>query len=582
MSATYDGPYPLTRRGSKSRQRVTPSIPPVVCSSRFLASLHWPEISSVSPRAFSRVIPVRWLMLVGLLAALPPGLCRSQSLHEVIDAEIQRKAGGPLAPGSDDAEFLRRVTLDLTGTIPSAAEVREFLADRDTGKRGKRIDQLLASESYARRMQELFSAMLLERRADAKIPESQWQQYLRQAFAENRPWNAVVGELIFAPPGNDKKMPPAARFLLVSGREDPHQKTQDVARLFLGRDMMCAQCHNHPTVDDFTQADYFGLFTFLQDSLDQGKTEFESVFLPGKQTTGPRLPGGVEVDLAAATATGADVRGKPSPRELLSTALPAADNRLFARCGVNRFWFVMMGRGLVHPLDMLHSGNPPSHPDLLEALTTAFAKGGFNVRDLLREIALSDAYQRSGVMVEGVDPSEVPPEAYRTAIGKPLSPEQMAWSVMQATGSLQTVLAAPVPDNSAFSYNDYINGRITKVPDNLPDVMRLFVGVFGNPPGEAEVEFNPAVGNSLFLMNEPLILEWLKPRPGNLMDRLSMLGSAEAIADEMYLSVLTRLPSPTERDEVADYLQRNADRRVEALGELVWALLASAEFRFNH
>jgi len=431
-------------------------------------------------------------------------------------------------------------------------------------------------------MQEFLTASLLERRADSKVLPARWEEYLRQSIADNKPWNLLVSELLFAEPGADKQPQPPAKFLLVSGRDDPHQRTQDVARLMLGRDIMCSQCHDHPTVDDYKQADYFGLFTYLQETPEKAFAEFESVFVPGKHATGPRLPGGAAIEIPKFEKGQEAEARKYLPRLLLAANLPAKENPLFARNAVNRFWYLMMGRGLVHPLDMHHRGNPPSHPELLDALADDFASSGFDVKHLFREIALSDAYQRSSRLPGVARENDVPITSLRAAIAKPLTAEQMAWSVMQATGNLPALLAAPAPENSDFTYNNYINGRIDEAPDNFADAMTLFVGVFSNPPGEPEVEFNPAVGHSLFLMNEPLILAWLEPKPGNLVDRLSKLEEPAAVADELYLSVLTRLPSEAERAEVAGYLERFPDRRVAALGELAWALIASAEFRSNH
>ncbi len=500
----------------------------------------------------------------------------------MIDREIEKHAQGPLSPQADDAEFLRRVCLDLAGVPPKPEPARRFLADKSSNKREKLIDQLLSGSDYPRRMQEALTVMLLERRIDTKVPDEKWKRYLREAFANNRPWDQIVSELLFSEPGSDNQLKPAAKFFMVAGRGDLHQKTQDVARLFLGRDIMCAQCHDHPTVDDFSQADYFGLFTYLQDAPEKAQSEFESVFVPGKRTTGPRLPGGQEIKIPKFEKDQQEEAKKYRPRLLLSTNLPKADNELFKRNAVNRFWFLLMGRGLVHPLNMHHKKNPPSHPELLRAMADQFANNGFKVKDLVREIVLSKSYQRSSRLPDGADPASVRNESYRTAIAKPLTPEQMAWTVMQATGNLEAMQKAPVPEKSEFTYKNYINGRIENAPNNFPDTMKLFVGVFGNPPGEAEVEFNPAMGHALFLMNESLVLDWLKPRAGNLVERLTKLPDARKIAEELYLSALTRLPTDEEQTIVADYLERFEDRRTEALGELAWALITSVEFRSNH
>jgi len=521
-------------------------------------------------------------LLVAILVVLLGQSIFADPLHKVIDREIEKHAGGALSEQSGDAEFLRRIYLDLTGNIPTAAETQAFLQDKDPAKRAKLIDRLLASEAYPRRMAEFLSAMLLERRADTKVTDEEWTAFLQQAIAENKPWNELVGSLLFVEPAADKSKQPPEKFFLVTGRNDLHQKTQDVARLLLGRDIACAQCHDHPTVVDFTQADYWGLYTYLQETAAKGSAEFESVFIAGKKTTGPRLPGQEQLEIPTFEKSQAEEAKKHRPRMLLATNLPSQKTPLFVQNAVNRFWCFMMGRGLSHPLDMVHQHNPPSHPELMNELSTAFAVSNFNVKDLLREIALSRAYQRSGRFPNGVPEAEVAVDSYRTAISKPLTPEQMAWSVMQATGNLKAMLAAPTPEKSEFSYKNYINGRIDTPPDNFTDVMRLFVGVFGNPPGEPEVEFNPAVGHSLFLMNEKLVLGWLSPKPGNLVDRAAQITMPKEVVDELFLSVLTRYPTEEEAGVFLGYLEQAPGDKTEAISQLAWALLASAEFRANH
>jgi hypothetical protein len=523
--------------------------------------------------------PLRFAAL--LLPTLLAATASAQTLHEKIDAAINAKAGGAVAPAASDAEFLRRAHLDLIGLIPTADEARKFFADADPAKRAKLIDALLARPEYGRRMQAALTAMLLERRTDTVVPEVDWEKYLTDSFNANKPWHTLVRELLFA--DDDPQLAPAKKFFAVSGRQsNPNQMAQDVSRILLGRDMMCAQCHDHPTVADFKQADFYGLFSYLQESAEQAKSDFESVFVPGKKSTFPRLPGGAEVMIPTIAKEQTEELKAWRPRLLLARDLPTPANVLFQRNSVNRLWYLMMGRGLVHPLDMHHADNPPSHPELLELLAADFAAHQFDVKYLLREIALSQAYQRSSLLPEGVAEADAPPQSYRVANFKPLSPELMAWNVMQASGNLAAMLAAPAPEKSTFTYNDYLNGRIQQPPTNLRDAMTLFIGVFGNPPGEPEVEVNPAMGHALFLMNEALVLRWLQPAGGNLVERLSGMTDNAALADELYLSVLTRTASDEEKAEVASYLEKFASRRPQALGDLVWALVCSAEFRANH
>jgi hypothetical protein len=529
-------------------------------------------------------------------------VANAQTLHQQIDKLIAAQAGGPVSPVAPDAEFLRRIYLDLTGTIPTADEARAFLKDADPKKREKLIDRLLASPQYARRMQEAFTVMLLERREGAVVSNPQWNDYLRASFADNKPFDQLAREILGSD-GLDEKSQPGMRFFVDGGRLDANQMTRDVGRLFLGMDMQCNQCHDNPNVDQYKQADYYGLLAFLSPSKLQSnkyfidtpltaKLDFQSVFYPDeKKSIGPRLPGGKEVEipqfekgqeLAQPAKDGLPAIPKFRPRVLLAEQLASASNEPFKQNSVNRFWYLMMGRGLVMPLDLMHKDNPPSHPEVMKLLADQFAAHRFDVKWLLKELALSETYQRGSLLPDGVEAKDAPPERYRAANAKPLSAEQLAWSIMQATGNLDQVLAAPIAAGSKFTYNDYVNGRIKDPPGNLLDTMTLFVGVFGNPPGEAEVEYNPAMGHALYFMNERLVLGWLKPRAGNLVERLSKVTEPDKIADEIYLSVLSRFPDDEEKAEVAEYLTKFPARRSDALGEIAWALLASAEFRLNH
>ncbi len=521
-----------------------------------------------------------------------------------IDAAIAAKAGGPLAGRSSDAEFLRRVTLDLAGRIPSAAETRAFLASPD---RVKLIDGLLASPDHARRMQEAFTVMWLERRGGETIADREWAEWLRGAFAANLPWDRLVRELLAAD-GRDPASRPAVKFYLDAGRSDLHRLTTDVGRLFLGRNYLCAQCHDHPSIRDYMQADYMGLYVYVGqgkavtnpktkqplfvDLPAAGKTEFASVFKPGeKKATGPHLPGGKEREVptfpkgqefAEPARDGMPGVPKFRPRALLSEDLVSGENLQFARNSVNRFWFLLMGRGLVHPLDLDHRANPPSHPELLDTLAAEFAAGGFDVRRLLRSIVMSETYHRSGLLPAGVAAREVRPESYRAAIARPLSAEQLARAALEATGNLEALLRAPSPEKGRFVVKDYLSGKSAEPPATLPDALKLFEAIFGNPAGEPEVDFQPSMSHALFLMNDRLILHWLEPRPGNLVDRLLGLEDPGAVADELYLSVLTRPPGAAEKAEVTAHLEKHRDQRGVALANLAWALLASAEFRLNH
>ncbi len=537
-----------------------------------------------------------WLCLAScLLANWPAAVFGEAPLHERIDQAIAAAmpdfSHHAAAPASD-AEFLRRIYLDLTGKIPTAAEARSFLKDPSPGKRQVLIDRLLASPEHARHFAVVLDVLLTERRPDKFVPREQWLEYLRSSVAANKPWDQLVREILSSD-GADPKTRPAAKFYL-ERQAEPNLLTRDISRLFLGTNLQCCQCHDHPRIEDYKQAHYYGLFAFLNRSsliVDKklnmavlsekadGEVSFQSVFDPAKMTknTGPRLPEGpplkepaVEKGKEYVVAPVAGSRSVPrfSRRALLGPTLARADNEQFKRNIANRLWALMMGRGLVHPLDLDHSANPPSHPELLKVLADDIALRKFDMRSFLRELALSQTYQRSS---EQSSPGKEPEQTgYTVALLKPLSPEQLAWSLMQATGLTDA-------ERQALGKNATEVALYSRLSPNVTP----FVRAFGNPPGQAQ-EFDARLDQALFLANGPTVRGWLTPRSGNLIDRLGKLTNTDALAEELYLSVFTRLPSAEERKEVADFLTARSKDRTTALQDMSWALLASAEFRFNH
>lgn len=528
-----------------------------------------------------KIAPPLAIYVIVVAALFPPTTNGEETLHQQIDALIAAKADGPLAAHTPDAEFLRRIYLDLAGRIPNVEEARAFLADTDAAKREKLIDKLLAGEEYPRRMSQVFHVMLMERLGDHK----EWQKYLQDSFAANKPWDMMAKEML-SPNAEDQANRGAALFFskrLENYGQNPVDvpgMVRDVGRLFMGIDVQCCQCHDHLFVDDYKQEYYQGLFAFVgQAQLRQGesfpaisekpltkKIEFMSVFVKEAKTVGPVLPGLKEVEIPV-FASGEEWEVKPDPKtknpgrlkfstlKLLSEQLPSADNQLFKKNIANRLWWLMLGRGLVQPLDMQHAGNAPSHPELLDLLANELAAHKFDMKWLLKEIALSQTYQRGSQAADDAG-AEAPRASYRVALEKPLSSEQLLASMIAATG--EAARAKP------------------------EELAERFAKAFANPPREPETEFSPTVKAALFYLNDSVVLGWLKPAPGNLAERLSKIPEAEKLAEEMYVSILTRLPSEEEKKDVADYLMKHAANRETAIRNLLWSLLASNEFCMNH
>jgi hypothetical protein len=512
-----------------------------------------------------------------------------QRIDQLIAAAVPDFAKHAAGPCSDE-EFLRRIYLDLTGTIPPAEQARAFLQNPSPDKRSKLIDRLLASPECARHLATVFDVMLMERRPEKYLPQAQWLEYLRTSFGSNKPWDQLTREILSAD-GTDPHLRPAAKFFL--DREgEPNQITRDIGRLFLGMNLQCAQCHDHPLIEEYKQDHYYGLMAFLNRTFlftdkaknvtvlaekAEGEVSFQSVFDPAKvtKTSGPRVPGGLVVkepkfdkgkEYEMAPANGIRPIPKFSRRAQLAAQVTHPDNVAFNRNIANRLWALLMGRGLVHPLDMDHPANPPSHPELLALLAEEMAAHRYDVKGFLRELALSQTYQRSSQLPPGEKEAE--PGRYLVATLKPLSPEQLAWSLMQATGLTDTERLALGKNATEESLHARLDGRV-----------RPFLTTFGGRPGTSP-HFEATLEQALFLANGSLVRDLLVPRPGNLMDRLAKLAGREDLAEELYLSVLTRRPTPEERKELDEYLKgKNANA---ALREFLWALLTSAEFRFNH
>ncbi|MEZ6057261.1 MAG: DUF1549 domain-containing protein [Planctomycetaceae bacterium] len=535
-----------------------------------------------------------------LMACLWPvwSVCAAEGdrpLWERVDALILAKSDGELAARGTDAEFLRRVTLDLAGRIPTTDEVRDFLADA-ADKRVRKIDRLLASPEYAARMRDVWHVVLMERLGD----HPEWLSFLEQAFRENRPWDQTVRQIL-DPQESDESLRGAAFFWtkrLENYGQNPVDYpalTRDVGRLFLGVDLQCAQCHDHLFVDTYHQADFQGLSAFVAQTFLRtdvkypavgekpvgSKIEFTSVFTKVSGSTGPRLPGGMEVEVPSLVkgeefevppdkATKFPGRPKFRPLEILAKQVTANEQTNFDRNAVNRIWFSLMGRGLVHPLDLHHPDNPPSHPELLELLTKEFAGHGRDVRWLIRELMLSETYQRSGrwagarVQSGGKVPAE---SSYRVAIERPLSSEQLLASVVLATGEPELSLLVLSPrDKESKAYTQELE---------------RFRKAFSNIARDPEIEFRPSVKGALFLMHDAEVLTWFQPSRSQTVSRLVPL-SDEQLADELYLTVLSRLPDDDERKTVQEFLQAEPEQRAVRVGHLVWSLVASAEFALNH
>jgi hypothetical protein len=546
--------------------------------------------------------------LIAVAVASTSRICAAPpALHKSIDEFVARAAGEATpADLSSDAEFLRRVSLDFSGRIPTAAAAREFLDDSSPGKRQKLVDSLLASPRYGERMADLFNVMLMERRGE----DAEWHAWLAKSFAENKPWNQMVQELL--DPDAENESARASAFFMTKRLEKYGQNptdfpglTRDIGRLFLGFDLQCAECHDHLFISDYKQVDFQGLFTVYQNTFvrrdvkfpaigEKAMTaplEFVSVFDPTKKKTGPRIPLGKSFEIPEGIEPPKNPKTAPPRPEfsavsLIARELTHTENRQFARNAVNRLWFALLGRGIVHPLDLHHEENAPSHPKLLERLTDEFISHNFDVKWLLREIALTETYQRASQLAE--DGSAIPsPSSFLVAIESRLSAEQLADSVLIATGELERLTEQSEkqkadPSKEAAAAKPTAADEVAEPKLTIEAVRAAFKTSFANAAREPEDGVSSTVKGALFWRNAVPIQQLLRRRPGNLVDRLVAQSDNRKMVEELYLSVLTRKPTDDESQLIVDFVAGYGDQREPAIRDAAWALITSAEFYVNH
>jgi len=531
----------------------------------------------------------RSLIAFSLLVVAVKCIAADGSLNERVDQLVEAKFVGQPAEIASDAEFLRRIWLDLAGRIPSAEQTKKFLADADAKKREKTIDQLLASPHYVEQMRELFNVILMERRGDDK----EWEKFLETSFQTNLPWDEIVRNII-APNSEDETKRGAAFFttkrLTKSGQQptDFPGLTRDIGRMFLGMDLQCAQCHDHLFIDDYKQLEFQGLYsvflnTYIRSDVKfpavgekemRTPLEFTSVFADDKVSTGPRVPFGksfvIPEEIQNKKPPGRSKEYKApeySALSLIAQNLPTAENRNFARNIANRMWFVMMGRGIVHPLDLHHSSNQPSHPKVLELLTDEIVAHKFDLRWLLKQLALTRTYQRSSAIPEGQKAPES--KLFQVALERRLTAEQIFRITLQASGDFERLTKK---DKDGKRSEDYtmLKGK--------------FLEAFASSPKEPAESYDATVKAALFALNDGKYLDLVMRRDGNVVDQLLKIGDSKKMTELLFLTIYTRLPSAEEVSDITGFLTKHGsgDKREKAIGQVVWAMLTSMEFCVNH
>lgn len=491
-------------------------------------------------------------------------------VDELLEQRL-RQAGVQPSPPAADAVFLRRAWLDLNGVIPSGSEVSAYVSDMRPDKQARLIDRLLNHPRHATHMARVWSAMLLPANAQMDRPAevAGFTAWLRHRFAENISYDNIVAELLTTT-GNSRRGG-AALFYTATGLK-PEELAASTSRIFLGVQIHCAQCHNHP-FDHWRQDDFWSYAAFFaRVQLASGNQP-----VPGQMTSDVRLVDAAEGEVTLPGASepvspkylGADPPQEDADRNRrrqLALWLVSRDNPYFSQVAVNRVWAMLFGRGLVHPVDEFGAQNPPSHAELLSELGAYFADNGYDLKELFRVLVATRAYQRSS---ESLSEGRPTAELFSQMQVKTLSPDQLYDCLLKAVRRDE-----PVPDAAADG----------GPPDMSPVSRRQFVARFDMGTREP-TEFVAGIPQVLALMNGAITSEASDPERGGLLLALAApFFTDEERVESLFLSVLSRQPTSDERERFVGYLAagQSADDRREALGDMLWAMLNSPEFVLNH
>jgi hypothetical protein len=504
------------------------------------------------------------LVLVAMAAEEGRAREIAAQLAELIDQQIDARLGTEgvrAAKLADDAEFVRRIYLDLHGAVPTLEQVKHFLADAEPDKRSRLIDSLLADARYGRHLADIWQGYLISPLADdQKTRAERFGHWLAEQFNTRR-WDQIVTDLITATGKMEDN--PAVTYL-IEGRlpRAVPDLTDLTTRYFLGIRLNCAQCHDHPFVN-WKQKEFWGMaafFTQIQ-TPKRAKQVYERGVVDDPQWTLANLKDAGVPDgfiQSAPTFLGGQALSpsrETTHRSALARWITAPENPYFARAMVNRTWWRLFGRAIVQPVDDMHGANAPSYPALLDLLTRRFVQSGFDLKFLTRAIVLSRAYQRSSQAGESA-------EKQAALFGR------MAIKVLSA-GQLYDSL-------------ETICGPAAKVTgiDARQGARWEFTQFFGESADPDPIEYRRGIPHLLRQMNSG---QFTGRNLDGLVTRItpSSDGSIEEIASDLFLRILSRRPTETELRQVKSYLDR-CGSTLDGFRQLAWVLIMTSEFSLNH
>jgi hypothetical protein len=527
----------------------------------------------------------------------PPEKFPKEAPAHFIDRHVLAKLeqlGVPPSGLCTDGEFLRRASLDITGTLPTAAEAEKFLADKDPKKRDKLVDDLLGRPAYASYFALKWGDILRNRRTGVvglgggRARTEAFHGWIRDGLAKNKPYDRFVREILTARGDvlGDAGQPPVAWYHVL---KTPQLLVDDTAQAFLGTRIQCAQCHHHP-YEKWSQDDYWGLASFfarVQTAPAKGAVprdgkglltlsiarDGKAVSPQGKTYTQPKPLGGEPLTVPPGD----------DPRERLAEWMTRPDNPFLARALVNRYWAHFFGRGIVEPADDLRSTNPPSNPELLDALAKDFVAHEFDLKHLVRTICTSQAYQRSSAPNEY---NRKDRQNFARCYPRRVPAEVLLDALDQATG---------VPTKLG---NNESAARAIDLPDEA--TTNTLLEVFGKPSRDSACECErvsaATLAQSLYLLASREVHGKLKQPTSRAAKLAADSRPAADKVKEMFLWVFARYPTPEELRTAETFLTREEARaakeapagkqqqlaKQEAYEDLLWALLNTKEFLFNH
>lgn len=482
----------------------------------------------------------------------------------------QRQLGIPPSPLCDDATFIRRVSIDIAGRLPTVAEVEQFLADTDAAKRDRLVDRLVDSPGYADYFANKWATVLRNKRRNGNdLPYTyKFHAWIRRAFRENMPYDEFVRGVLTAT-GDPETHPPVAWYREV---RTSNAQMEDVAQLFLGMRMACAKCHHHP-FERWSQQDYYSFDAFFSQvgmknsKFNPNVNQPDMVYLKTSAPKSKNPRSQLDVSPAGLGSPPLEISPYEDARQYLVDWMAAPENPFFAKALVNRYWKHFFGRGIVDPEDDLRVTNPPSNPELLDALAKHFLDHKFDLKDLVRTICKSNVYQLSS---EPTESNKSDQQNYSSFYPRRL-PAEVLYDSVNAV--------ADTPSN----FNSIPQGTTAvQLPDN--GFNNYFLEVFGKPEAESACECERSVeanlSQSLHLLNSGDVQNRLQNGQGRAakFNREQDRSDADKIR-ELYLAAFAREPRAEESTFIIEQIAKYTNKQ-QAWEDVIWSILNAREFQF--